>query len=76
MIKSHTINECHGCFITSMLEMDHWKQPEISPNWRFKKQKLISQEWKHISLIYENQLKTYSELKSGFKPGLKLKILW
>ena len=38
MIKSHTANECHGCFITKMFEMDCSKQPQTSPNWYSKEQ--------------------------------------
>ena len=48
-----------GCSITKISEMDHSKQTEISWNWLSKKEKSISQEWKHISLICEKHLKAY-----------------
>ena len=48
-----------GCSITKISEIDHSKQTEISWNWRSKKEKSISQEWKHISLICEKHLKAY-----------------
>lgn len=47
----------HHCLALQILEMDHLKKSEIISNWAFKR--LISQEWKPISLIHKNNLKAY-----------------